>query len=233
MSYEKTILCLANSRKISGRCIAGREIVDAGYGGWVRPVSVREHGEISEHDRRYEDGSRAQVLDIIKIRFSSRRAHPFQPENHAIDASHYWVKAGVGTYDDVLALVEPLADDLWLNGYSTYHGGNDKIPETQCNNLGASLRLIRPENLRICVASESGFQANPGKRRVRAVFDYCGGAYRLQITDPIVETRFLAGKNGEFPIDEAVLCISLSELFSGATYKLVATVLSPAIERGA
>ena len=34
------IVCLANSRKISGRCIAGK-IMDSGK--WIRPVSSREH----------------------------------------------------------------------------------------------------------------------------------------------------------------------------------------------
>ena len=28
LKYAKTILCLANSRKTSGRCIAGKELVD-------------------------------------------------------------------------------------------------------------------------------------------------------------------------------------------------------------
>ena len=32
---------------MSGRCIAGKEIVSGQYGQWVRPVSDREEGEIS------------------------------------------------------------------------------------------------------------------------------------------------------------------------------------------
>ncbi len=64
----KRILCLANSRKTSGRCIAGREITETGAGAWIRPVSGRGSGEISEEDRRYADGRTAQVLDLISLR---------------------------------------------------------------------------------------------------------------------------------------------------------------------
>jgi hypothetical protein len=37
----KRIVCLANSRKMSGRCLAGRELINGLPGGWVRPVSAR------------------------------------------------------------------------------------------------------------------------------------------------------------------------------------------------
>ena len=50
MSGTKRIVCLANSRKISGRSIAGREWAEnRGAGRWIRPVSARENQEVSEH----------------------------------------------------------------------------------------------------------------------------------------------------------------------------------------
>jgi len=48
MATVKRIVCLANSRKLQGRCIAGREIVQGKPGAWIRPVSAREHEEVSE-----------------------------------------------------------------------------------------------------------------------------------------------------------------------------------------
>ncbi|MGH7707024.1 MAG: dual OB domain-containing protein, partial [Vulcanimicrobiaceae bacterium] len=35
----KRIVCLANSRKLQGRCVAGRELQKNGPGAWIRPVS--------------------------------------------------------------------------------------------------------------------------------------------------------------------------------------------------
>ena len=65
--YTKTILCLANSRKLGGRCVAGREIGENGVGQWIRPVSNHGHGEVSEADRRFENGVDPMVLDIVEI----------------------------------------------------------------------------------------------------------------------------------------------------------------------
>ena len=57
MSYDKTILCLANSRRPGGRCVAGKEKINNQFGGWVRPVSNRPTEEISQKEGRYKDGS--------------------------------------------------------------------------------------------------------------------------------------------------------------------------------
>ena len=53
----KRIVCLANSRMLSGRCIAGRELRAGGRPGpWVRPVSGREDEGVTEAEYRYAPG---------------------------------------------------------------------------------------------------------------------------------------------------------------------------------
>ena len=92
MKYSKTILCLANSRKPSGRCIAGLERIDDSIGGWVRPVSDRTGREISAEEMKYEDGTEAAVGDIIKIEMSEHAPRGCHVEDHLIDDGYYWKK---------------------------------------------------------------------------------------------------------------------------------------------
>jgi hypothetical protein len=88
--YAKTILCLANSRKNSGRCIAGKEVTSTGFGPWIRPVSSRPEKELSANDRQYNNRPQLEpsLLDVIDIDFLQKDAHPYQIENHLIDHNY-------------------------------------------------------------------------------------------------------------------------------------------------
>jgi hypothetical protein len=78
------LICLANSYKLSYRCIAGLR-VDGG--GWIRPVSEREHGELEYRHYRLPDGSEPEVLDVIRVGLSDPQPLPHQPENWRVDGS--------------------------------------------------------------------------------------------------------------------------------------------------
>lgn len=227
MSYMKTIVCLANSRKPpSGRCIAGREVTSAGFGDWIRPISARPTQEISEEERRYEDGRDPKLLDIIVIRMTKPQPHLHQQENHLIDADYYWTRERAVSWQNLQAAVEDPAGPLWLNESSSFHGRNDRVPEDGLREMSRSLYLVQPSNLKLIVASEGG-DFGPARRRVRARFVLGGDTYCMVVTDPWVERKYLAGGDGESNLRDAMICVSLGEVFHGFAYKLAAAVITP------
>jgi hypothetical protein len=228
LNYTKTIICLANSRKPpSGRCVAGREITATGrFGAWIRPVSARPTQEISEEERRYENGQDPKVLDVIAIEMIYPQPQHHQQENHVIEAESYWAKQGTVLWRDLQGAVEDPAGPLWVNGDSSSHGHNDRVLEARAAALNRSLYLVRPDQVTLIVASEGG-GFGPPRRRVRTRFALCGHRYCLVVTDPWMEQQCLAGSNGETRLDDALLCVSLGEVFHGYTYKLAAAVITP------
>ena len=95
----KRILCLANSRTLAGRCVAGRVWgADGAPGNWVRPVSERDGGDVSEYERQYEDGSDPGVLDVVDVPVLKAQPAGWQTENWLLDPRRYWRKAGVASW---------------------------------------------------------------------------------------------------------------------------------------
>lgn len=217
------IICLANSRKLVGRFIAGREWTDKRAGRWVRPVSAREHQEVSEYERQYEDGSDPRVLDIVDIPVLEPKPLGFQSENWLLDSRYYWNKAGAFSPLDLERLLDP-PDRLWINGYRTFNGANDKIPEELINGVSDSLRLISVDavELRVFVPGEAFGNA---KRRVQARFHHAGTGYALWVTDPSYERSYLSKLDGSYELGRCYLTVSLGEPYDGSCYKLVATIM--------
>jgi hypothetical protein len=223
MQKLKRIVCLANSRKLHGRCIAGREWNDGRAGRWIRPVSSREHQEVSEYERQYEDGSDPRVLDVIDIPMVEPRPRSFQSENWLLDPEYYWERVGRLSWFDLPTLAEP-ASRLWLDGYSTYHGRNDKIPLEIADSVEDSLKLVYVDDLQLSVFKPGEAFGNT-KRRVQGRFSHEGNGYRLWVTDPVYERQYLAKLDGTYPVGECFLTVSLGEPFGDAVYKLIATVI--------
>lgn len=227
MNFTKQIVCLANSRKHSGRCIAGKEVLEQGFGGWIRPISARQSAEISEEERRYKDGTSPRVLDIIQIPMISAAPHLYQTENFVIDAHCYWSKTGTVSWNALKPLLDEPAS-IWTNGDSTYYGANDRMKLDVAGRHNHSLVLIQPSGLKIHVTTEGAEFGNP-RRRVRAAFRYQGEFYRLIVTDPVAECAFLGKDDGIHALEDAYLCVSLGEAHTdGSCYKLVAAIITRA-----
>lgn len=228
VNLVKTIVCLANSRKESGRCIAGRVWNDEGKPGeWIRPVSDRPKEEVSEYERSYEDGSTAQVYDIIDIPLIRAKPQGWQSENWLLDPEYYWEKHDRIDWSDLHKLTDPV-DHLWINGPKTIYGINDKIEPSASGQLGDSLRLIKLKGMDIAVFVPYQDYGKT-KRRVQARFTYNNATYQLWITDPIYERRYLMKENGEYQIGECFATISIGE-FDRSYYKLVAAIFEPTLE---
>ncbi len=219
----KQIVCLANSRKLNGRCIAGKEMKRGEAGGWIRPVSARENEEVSEYERQYKDGSDPRVLDIINIPLLEPRPKGYQQENWLLDPTSYWEKADRVTWSGLIRLTDPIGP-LWINGHKTYNGFNDMIPLELSKSLDNSLRFIRLKRLILSVFSPGEAFGNR-KRRVQGQFQYESPIYQLWVTDPRYEQKYLAKPDGEYEIGECFLTVSLGEPFNDACYKLIAAII--------
>lgn len=216
----KRIVCLANSRKMQGRCIAGRELVDGRLGAWVRPVSNRAHEEVSADERCYQDKTEPQILDIIDIPLIRSWPKPHQPENWLLDHSTRWKK--VGHFGNAtLASSTETDTPLWINGHNTSNGHNNRFPVDQLEDSGRSLRLIYVSGLRLFVHVPS----RSHRSRVEASFHFNRSYYTLRVTDPSIEDGDIAKSHGLYSLGPSYLTISLGEPFQGDYYKLVAAVI--------
>ena len=222
MSYRKTIVCLAKSIKHGGYCIAGKEVES---GKWIRPVSDREDEEIRLEDCTCENNKQPRLLDIISVPLLEPRPSSYQRENHLINPEHRWSKLGKIAWDDLMELIDDTGGPLWLNGYSSYYGDNDRVPEASTSDLTGSLTLIKPIDLNICIETEGAEFGNP-RRKTRAEFRYDGHLYKIAVTDPIIKDK-LWSQPGQHPMgNDSLICVSLGEIHEGYAYKLAAAIIT-------
>ena len=192
--------------------------------GWIRPVSDRESGELTLHDRRYPDGSDPRVLDIIDVPLLQPCPHGYQQENWLLDPGARWKKRGEWPESRLDALLDP-PDPLWLDDDIDTGKHNDRIPEAHASAYRASLRLIRVQNLELKVYTWSDERGT--RKCLRGCFTYQNADYGLRVTDPAYEMRYEREPDGLYPIGEAYLTISLGTPYKGHVYKLVAAVIEP------
>ncbi len=238
MSYRKTVVCLANSRKPYGRCFAGKEVLNEGFGGWIRPVSAREGEEISVEEQRFANGNYPKLLDMVTISLLESKPTHHQQENHLIHTGNGvppWEKAGsVGTHK-LPQLVDSVSGDLWINGNSSSNGVNDRVSVADARKFNHSLLLIQPTSLNIIIQ----WGNYTGHRQVRADFNYNGSNYNLVVTDEVAEEKYREKAYSDYckdgqdlpreyhvAVDDVYLCVSLlAGEPGGGISKLVAAII--------
>jgi hypothetical protein len=218
------LICLANSRKWNGSCVAG---LRADGGGWMRPVDgCAEHGELGRSQTRLPDGSYPRPLDLLRIPLSEAKPARTQPENWTISREQ-WALLGRPVAPALHRIVHSaIANDPDLLGNRT-----DRVPEKYFEeHPGApSLALIAPETLHWWIGKDA-----KEKRKLRAHFRWRGAGYSLVVTDVEVERHTRDLPDGLHPFRAAglpaanrlYLLISLGEPLEGVCYKLVAGVIA-------
>jgi hypothetical protein len=81
------LICLANSKKWGGWCVAG---LRADGGGWMRPVNARaDHGQLERSETALPDGTFPKPLDLLRIQLREAKPAPTQPENWTISPGRW------------------------------------------------------------------------------------------------------------------------------------------------
>ena len=227
-NYMRTIVCLANSKKNGGRCVAGREWNDGQPGDWIRPVSNRRGEELLKSWLDGKGGN-PSPLDTVKMSLSGPSANEHQPENWLFDEADKWKYFDRVGWDELHKMADPIAD-LWGTGHSSNYGINDKINPKE--KVKSTLRLVRVPGLQISVF---GYWVGYGKRKrqVRARFMYNNQEYGLKVTDAYHERELKKMGDGEYEIGECYITISIVGPYDNnsenddSRYGLVAAIIKP------
>ena len=186
-------------------------------------MSAREHQEVSDAERQYEDGSDPELLDIVDIPLLEHCPSDYQQENWLLDPEHNWAKVDTCPWEDLTQYSE-VGGTLWRNGTHTRNGRNDQIPHHQAAEETSSLKLIHVDEVRLRVFAPGEDYGDP-RRRVQARFQFDRSNYALWVTDPEIEQHYREQPNGNYDLAECYLTISLCEPFQDHCQKLVAAIL--------
>ena len=215
------LLCLANSYKEGGRCVAGLRI---NGGGWVRPVTTAVGGALLRRQYQMPDRSEPRIFDIIRVGVKHHCPLPHQPENWLMDESS-WTLLGRGSAGQCRGFL-----NNWVSRKIELLGDTRiAIPvfEFASHPMPWSLQLVRPCDLHWRV------ELHDGKLKARAGFRLGAMHYNLPFTDPDYHGVLLRRGVGRYsPIDmglgqdaDMLLTISLTEPFNGNCYKLVSALV--------
>lgn len=217
---KRFFVCLANSKKHTGRCVAGIELVldkdrcsivrDRQNPHWIRTVSDREHGEVSS-----ELAGHLNLLDIVEFEAIRDIPKGYQSENILYD--EYF---GFNVVSKIHPSVNVL-DKLVSQNYSTLFLNRGKaVPADRIDELNYSLVFIKPKDVKIFTG-----QSSNGRPQVRSSFTYYNTSYDFPITDIDFLREFSLRPDIFLDLPNYYFTISLGLEFQSWHTKLIAGVI--------
>lgn len=198
------MLCLANSRKYGGRCVAG--ILNDGS--WIRPVSDSDDGSLPESACQLDVGRAVRPLDVVELAVAAADPRPHQPENWIV-ADETWKLARTRDLADIADFLDRrVYGEPLLFGTLATTVVWERILDGDLDHSLALLRISRPLYR----------WSDRDPTQLRAEFEYRGNSYDLPLTFEEVPPA------GRSPADW-FLTISLGEPFArqrNNCYKLIA-----------
>ena len=214
-------ICLANSYKRGGRCVAGVEIdIEAndrwtvkrkadGNPIWIRPISKdTEYGEILE-------GEAYHVPLMSVVRLTDVAACP--RESHTEDVN-YGSMYAIGKVPSCHEVFRELTDIV----HSTLFYSTEFSISIETYVQGDySLMMVHPEGF--------SFRLDPTKNRAKyyMIFRYNGVTYDFSITDPAFYQYIIQYPEALDKLSDVYLALSLGLEYEQRHHKLIAAVLIP------
>ena len=218
---DKHFICLANSYKRGGRCIAGIEVsVDTddhwavqchsdGSLRWIRPIDRNtEYGEITESDARF-----IPMYAVVKL----TNVEPCPHQSHSEDV-FFSQMSPVGMIHPSSEVIRSFEDKVHHEiFYSTDLGIS---PEVYAQG-DYSLMLIHPDGFK--------FVEDPTKNRARyrMMFSYNGVTYDFSVTDPTFYEFVAQHPDAINTLNDLYLTLSIGLEYEGRHHKLIAGVIIP------
>lgn len=208
-------ICLANSYKEGGRCLAGIEIennnpvITDNKPKWIRPVCNTEHGEIPSNIV-----SHIRISDIVEIQTSDKpTGEYYQSENVFFDINSIKV---IGKYD------ESRLDELCDNRSLIFGNKGKAISGEFINKLDYSLMLVKTNQFSFINRT---YENTPERNQIRMSFQYNSNNYDFPVTDPVFMKRYEMNPDFVQKYNNAYIVLSVGVCWNDWYYKLVTTII--------
>ena len=211
-------VCLANSLKRGGRCIAGVEVTVAegrwtvvkktdGTPKWIRPIdAITDYGEIT-----LVEAKAIQLLSVVKL----QGVMPVPAQAHQEDV-HYTQMKVVGK----VSPSEPVLRQFLDTFHSVLLYGTDRAVSVETyERADHSLMFVHADR------SEIVADVREDKTRYRMLLGYKGVTYDLAVTDPDFIEKLNEGQISVGVQKDLYVTISLGLVYEGRHHKLVAAVV--------